>query len=119
MSVSAYIIDGQGSSHPLGWTEQASQGSCTLRVLSGSCGGTGREISLVGFSPCWSCPCRWGEMEVLFFGWGGGFPRLDQARASQDSFCVPCGEKYKLCSGLGNGLCVIPGECSQIASCFR
>lgn len=56
MSVSACILGGQGSSHPLGWTGQASQGSCTLRVLSGSSGGIGRETSLAGFSPFWFCP---------------------------------------------------------------
>lgn len=41
-------------------------------------------------------------MEVLFFGRGGVFARLEQALASQDSSHVPRGEKYKLCSDLGN-----------------
>lgn len=57
-------------------------------------------------------------MEVLFFGFGGVFPGLEQALASQDCACVLRGEKYKLCSDLGNGLCVITGQYPQIASCF-
>lgn len=58
------------------------------------------------------------EILFLFFGWGGVFPRLEQALPSPDSSCVLRGDKYKLCSDLGNGLCVVTGM-FKIALCFR
>lgn len=104
------------SSFGLNWE---SQGSCTLSLLSGSSRGIGRENSLLGFPQFGLNLEGGGRMEVLFFGWGGIFPRLEQALGPQDSSCVLHGENYKLCSGLGNGRCVITGECSQMAPCFR
>lgn len=58
------------------------------------------------------------EILFLFFSGGGVFQRLEQALPSQDSSCVLHGDKYKLCSDLGNGLCVVTGECSKLHCAF-
>lgn len=69
------------------------------------------ERDLIGWVfPVLVSPLKVGGMEILFVGWGGVFPRCEQALPSQDFSCVLRDEKCKLCSDLGNGLCVITGE---------
>lgn len=63
-----------------------------------------------------------GEEKASSFGTLEYFQGLNGLLDLQVCSILPasqCDEKYKLFSGLGNGLCVVMGECSQIASCFQ